>query len=514
MATTTSNFGLRKPASSDTVNVAADIAANMDLIDAHAHSGTYVALISATEQEITSRLRIKSDLSGGTTSDSTNRITIEAYQRPQSPGASWVGEGIRLDLMKSNAKNMIAWRMARPPTMANPTAADMRTTVWIGAHYESQNLGDPVHGHWSIEIPDSTDALQTRLELPFIDPDTEAVGVDTSNFKTNKTHFTIAADSGMLRIAGNANTRKKILEFSTDRNIYDTTPWDPIVATPEGGARWRLLCDNDTEAGSMAGSNLRITRHSDVGTQMETAMYIERSSGRVDFGAPSPLLARVTSTVTTTETHGFGAHITLDPGNAAGFHQQSFASTNRFLDVRVTGDTNGRFATYTDGKLEWGDGATSRDTNLYRSAANVLKTDDSFLSTLSLTGTTGVTAGVAAGSGTMSVSVVAAAGNIRQLGLYSGATQRWGVAASNGAESGSNVGTDLNITAYDDAGASLGHAITIVRSSKQVVVNNSFKHAGTTLGFYNATTTTKPTGVAVTAAGIHAALVTLGLIAA
>jgi hypothetical protein len=34
------------------------------------------------------------------------------------------------------------------------------------------------------------------------------------------------------------------------------------------------------------------------------------------------------------------------------------------------------------------------------------------------------------------------------------------------------------------------------------------------LGFFNATAATKPTGVAVTAAGIHAALVTLGLIAA
>lgn len=44
MATTTPNYGLRKPENSDTVNVALDIAANMDLIDAHAHSGTYVAL--------------------------------------------------------------------------------------------------------------------------------------------------------------------------------------------------------------------------------------------------------------------------------------------------------------------------------------------------------------------------------------------------------------------------------------------------------------------------------------
>lgn len=42
MATTTPNYGLRKPTNADTVNVALDISGNMDLLDAHAHSGTYV----------------------------------------------------------------------------------------------------------------------------------------------------------------------------------------------------------------------------------------------------------------------------------------------------------------------------------------------------------------------------------------------------------------------------------------------------------------------------------------
>lgn len=44
MATTTPNFGLRKPTVNDNVNVKTDIADNMDLLDAHAHSGTYVAV--------------------------------------------------------------------------------------------------------------------------------------------------------------------------------------------------------------------------------------------------------------------------------------------------------------------------------------------------------------------------------------------------------------------------------------------------------------------------------------
>jgi hypothetical protein len=46
----------------------------------------------------------------------------------------------------------------------------------------------------------------------------------------------------------------------------------------------------------------------------------------------------------------------------------------------VTGDTYSRGAIYADGKIEWGaGGVTTRDTNLYRSAANVLKTDDNLI---------------------------------------------------------------------------------------------------------------------------------------
>lgn len=43
----------------------------------------------------------------------------------------------------------------------------------------------------------------------------------------------------------------------------------------------------------------------------------------------------------------------------------------------VSGDTFDRFRLLTDGDMEWGSGTAARDTNLYRSAADRLKTDDS-----------------------------------------------------------------------------------------------------------------------------------------
>lgn len=46
------------------------------------------------------------------------------------------------------------------------------------------------------------------------------------------------------------------------------------------------------------------------------------------------------------------------------------------ITSRVTGDTQPRFVQNADGVLEWGSGSSAPDTNLYRSAANVLKVDD------------------------------------------------------------------------------------------------------------------------------------------
>lgn len=57
------------------------------------------------------------------------------------------------------------------------------------------------------------------------------------------------------------------------------------------------------------------------------------------------------------------------------FGAAASATTNY---TAVTGDGGARFARYADGKMAWGNGAGTLDTNLYRSAADTLKTDDAF----------------------------------------------------------------------------------------------------------------------------------------
>lgn len=48
--------------------------------------------------------------------------------------------------------------------------------------------------------------------------------------------------------------------------------------------------------------------------------------------------------------------------------------------TRVSGDSNDRHVVDADGKHHWGSGSAALDTNLYRSAANTLQTDDKLIS--------------------------------------------------------------------------------------------------------------------------------------
>lgn len=58
--------------------------------------------------------------------------------------------------------------------------------------------------------------------------------------------------------------------------------------------------------------------------------------------------------------------------------ERAVAGSYGFM-TRIAGDTNYRFVAYSDGKLVWGPGNASPDTNLYRSAADTLQTDDAFV---------------------------------------------------------------------------------------------------------------------------------------
>jgi hypothetical protein len=74
------------------------------------------------------------------------------------------------------------------------------------------------------------------------------------------------------------------------------------------------------------------------------------------------------------------------------------------LDVFVSGESNARIVVDAGGKITWGTGAATGDVTLYRSAANILKTDDAFEATLGLVNlTTAGTPSASSADGTVAV---------------------------------------------------------------------------------------------------------------
>ncbi len=81
---------------------------------------------------------------------------------------------------------------------------------------------------------------------------------------------------------------------------------------------------------------------------------------------------------------------------------------------------------------------------------------------------------------TAQMTLAALAGNSRQIVFYSGAAARWGIAVSGETESGSNAGSNLVITGFNDAGTSVIDVITVNRASGAVALPGALTVGGTT----------------------------------
>lgn len=323
------------------------------------------------------------DVVGGT--DGTARIYTYHYQRANQ----WLfGEWARHFYMQADAKGMqagyvpvISGNVAFDPTTRAPLAgASWKACYWEGAHFEANNHGS-IHGHWELEIPDATGALQGRLEIPYIDqPNASGLndtpfGIDWTNIRTNLADLSVRAQnitsgpySGQttcLRIGGGNDRNKEIhLSISSDMGT--------------GGRRWVFRADTTTESGANAGTDISLRRYDDAGNFLATALFVRRSDGNMVLGSTSVGSARATVVWGTSGHHGISLTPTASPGSAAALDAQMTATTDRAVQATVAGDANRRWVIYADGKTEWGDGTASRDVNLYRQTAGVLRTDTTF----------------------------------------------------------------------------------------------------------------------------------------
>lgn len=110
----------------------------------------------------------------------------------------------------------------------------------------------------------------------------------------------------------------------------------------------------------------------------------DEANVRLGIGITSPT---VTLDVETAASAQLGLFKRTSTGNASPVVQVADGDTTSgsAFGMQVVGDAQNRFGAQVDGKMTWGSGSTTRDTNLYRNAAAELKSDHSLTVVKSVT---------------------------------------------------------------------------------------------------------------------------------
>jgi hypothetical protein len=185
--------------------------------------------------------------------------------------------------------------------------------------------------------------------------------------------------------------------------------------TTAGVNRWFLRANNTAEGGSNAGSDLDFVSRDDSGALLAIVLSLKRSNSVATF-ASSVFAPAFASTTANPATTGL----------------VRLAKTDTIL-VR--------------------NNANSADLNALSLRVNDI---------LQLGDAGGAVVGTSSNAGTMAIDGPAAAN--RSLVFNTAGVNRWILRASTAAESGGNVGSDLQLTARDDSGALLSTPFTVRRS--------------------------------------------------
>ena len=220
--------------------------------------------------------------------------------------------------------------------------------------------------------------------------------------------------------------------WASDTNLYrsaaDTLTTDDRLSVLRTASGASLYIDNRDANGSIlstataVGSSGYLLGSAVVGDT--TSRFVVRPSGQLEWGtglaACDTILYRSAADTLKTDDSfhlgGVGAALKFTSTNPGGIIAEDLdvsSSGNVLLYTKVTGEANRRFQLRNSGRMDWGaGGATAMDTNLYRSAADLLRTDDAFIVSTSQANVWAhtVTNTSATGHG-VAVSVGAAAGN-------------------------------------------------------------------------------------------------------
>jgi hypothetical protein len=202
-----------------------------------------------------------------------------------------------------------------------------------------------------------------------------------------------ASASGTLTLSSTSNaTKGKVLfgtsgydEVNNRLGIGNSTPGVALDVTGQITASTIMQSPTHQGGTGSAGTlTLTSTSHATKGKILFGTSGYDEANNRLGVGTATPAVPLdVTGNAAISGTLTLGGDATLTRSASGVFNTTaefwrtgSSAGAGAFL-AQVSGDVAPRLNIMSDGKMEIGDGTGGRDTNLYRSAADTLKTDDS-----------------------------------------------------------------------------------------------------------------------------------------
>jgi Chaperone of endosialidase len=248
-----------------------------------------------------------------------------------------------------------------------------------------------------------------------------------------------------------------------------------IQGQTNGVGRWNLfLGDNTAEGGSNAGSDFSIRRLADAGTLIDIPMSISRATGQVTFGAGSHIvIAGVGATPYVQPSPVASAYLLLNKagsGAAAGILGYTNTSPRWLINLGNAVPESGSNVGSDFSISRYSDAGVAIDFPLTISRAGGTMTLTAPL-TIQLSGafTQALWLKTAVGAGGTSLMIDKNAPGSSGVYGSTGGVVRFGLLLGDASpEGGSNAGSNLNLIAYSDAGASLGSVYSVVRSTRVV----------------------------------------------
>jgi hypothetical protein len=337
--------------------------------------------------------------------ESPKVLRVVSSSMPGGGAGEFAGRSIVLDSADSRAKTMIDYRFPLNPdgtiwdfNDGEPTEDAYTSVAWLGVcHYWAQDQPDPenpteLHNHISIlEMPDEDRVLHTILDSP-IGPHTDdtLIGSASHRIRTNRADLVVRVGNPYDGALGRAYRLKVTASTDYEKMIsFHSNTSGSTAGSSMSGVRWELGALAGAESGSDVGTDFVLRRFTDTGfSAPRPFMFGERSSGKVTFGKEEAGAGRLTVlTSETTQDLFYGYPEAGDGAGTLAVYAAQVGSVSDKVFRALTGSSSPaeRFHILGDGKIEWGNTATI-DTNLYRSAASILATDDDFEITLSSKG--------------------------------------------------------------------------------------------------------------------------------